>query len=90
MTYTAPGIHKFKDFVAQQPMQTPCPCCFDTHVIPDYDDEESLQPPDRIQPLTLDIQPQFPLQQSGPFTTTQEQREKTLAMTTKVDLTPLQ
>ena len=90
MTHTAPGIHKFKDFVAQQAIETPCPCCFDTHVIPDDDDEASFQPPDPIQPQTLEIQPQFPLQQSGSPTTTQEQREKTITTTTQVDFTPLQ
>ena len=90
MTHTAPGIHKFKDFVAQQTIQTPCPCCFDTHVIPDDDDKASLQPPDPIQPQTLEIQQQFPLQQSGPTTLTLEQREKTLTITTQVDFTPLE
>ena len=40
--HTAPGIHKFKEFVAQQAVQIPCPCCFETHVIPDDDDEVSL------------------------------------------------
>ena len=90
MTHTAPGIHKFKDFVAQQAVQTPCPCCFDTHVIPVDDDEASLQPPDPIQPQTQEIQPQFPLQQIGPPSTTQEQGGNTLTMTTQVDFTPLQ
>ena len=81
MTHTAPGINKFKDFMAQQAIQTLCPCCFDTHVIPD-DDEESLQLPDPIQPQTQEIQPQFPLQQIGPSTTTQDQIEKTIPTTT--------
>ena len=90
MTHTAPGIHKFKDFVAQQAIQTPCPCCFDTHIIPDDDDEALLQPPDPIQPQTLEIQPQFPVQQSGPTITTQEPKEKALTTTTQVDFTPLQ
>ena len=90
MTHTAPGIHKFKDFVAQQAVQTPCPCCFDTHILPDDDDEASLQPPDPIQPQTQEIQPQFPLQQIGPPTMTQEQGGKTLTTTTQVDFTPLQ
>ena len=90
MTDTAPGIHKFKDFVAQQAIQTPCPCCFNTHVIPDDKDKESLQPPDPIQPQTQEIQPQFLLQQIGPSTTTQDQNEKTLPTTTQVDFTPLQ
>ena len=89
MTHTAPGIHKFKDFLAQQAIQTPGPCCFDTHVIPDDDDEESLQPPDLIQPQTQEIQPQFPLQQSGPSTTPQEQLEKTMPTTTQIDFAPL-
>ena len=90
ITHTSPGIHKFKDFVAQQAVQTLCPCWFDTHDIPDDDDKASLQPSDPIQPQTHKIQPQFPLQQVGPPTTTQEQREKTLTMTTQVDFTPLQ
>ena len=88
-THTAPGIHKFKDFMAQQAIQTPCPCCFDTHVIPD-DDKESLQLPDPIQPQTQEIQPLFPLQQIWPSTTTQDQIEETIPTTTQVDLTPLQ
>ena len=90
MTHTAPGIKKFKDFIAQQAVQTPCPCCFNTHVIPDDDDEASLEPPNPIQPNTQEIQPQFPLQQIGPPRTTQEQGAKTLTMTTQVDFTPLQ
>ena len=90
MTHTTLGIHKFKEFVAQEAVQTPCPCCFDTHVIPDDDNEALLQPPDPIQPQTQEIQPQFPLQQIGPPTTTQEQGEKTLTMTTQVDFTPHQ
>ena len=90
MTHTAPGIHKFKDFVAQQAVQTPCPCCFDTHIIPDDDDKASLQPLDPIQPKTQEIQPQFPLQQIGPPTMTQEQGATTLTTTTQVDFTPLQ
>ena len=61
MTHTTPGIHKFKDFVAQQAVQTPCSCCFDTHVIPNDDNKALLQPPDPIQPQTQEIQPQFPL-----------------------------
>ena len=90
VTHTAPGIHKFKEFVAQQAVQTPCPCCFETHVIPDDDDEVSLQPPDPIQPQTQEIQPQFPLQQSGPPTTTLAQKENPHTMTTQVDFAPLQ
>ena len=90
MMHTTPGIHKFKDFIAQQAVQTPHPCCFDTHVIPDEDDEASLQPPDPIQPQIQEIPPQFPLQQIGPPTTTEGQKEKTLPMTTQVDFTPLQ
>ena len=49
MTHTAPGIHKFQDFIPQQAIQTPFPCCFDTHIIPDNDDDVLLQPPDPIQ-----------------------------------------
>ena len=49
MTHTTPGIHKFKEFITQQVIQTPCPCCFDTHIIPD-DDDISLQPLDPIDP----------------------------------------
>ena len=90
MTHTAPGIHKFKYFVAQQAVQTPCPCCFDTHIILDDDDEASLQPLDPIQQKNTEIQPQFPLQQIGPPPTTQEQGAKTLPTTTQVDFTPLQ
>ena len=90
MTHTAPGIHKFKDFIAQQAVLTLCPCCFDTHVIPDDDDEASLQPSDPIQPQTQEIQPQFPLQQIGAPTMTQEQGGNTLTTTTQVDFTPLQ
>ena len=89
MTHTAPGIHKFKDFLAQQAILTPGPCCFDTHVIPDDDDKESLQPPDPIQPKTQEIQPQFPLQQIGPSTTTQDQIEKTIPTATQIDFAPL-
>ena len=89
MTHTAPGIHTFKDFMEQQAIQTPFSCCFDTPVIPD-DDEESLQPPDPIQPQTQEIQPQFPLQQIGPSTTTQGHTENTIPTTTQVDFTPLQ
>ena len=90
MTHTAPGIHKFREFVAQQAVQTPCPCCFETHIIPDDDDKASLQPPDPIQTQTQEIQPQFPLQQIGPPTTTQEQKKNSLTTTTQVDFTPLQ
>ena len=49
MTHTTPGIHKFKEFITQQVIQTSCPCCFDTHIIPD-DDDISLQPLDPIDP----------------------------------------
>ena len=70
VTHTAPGIHKFKEFVAQQAVETTRPCCFETHVIPDDDDEVSLQPPDPIHPHTQEIRPQFPVQQSGPPITT--------------------
>ena len=90
MTHTALGIHKFKDFVTQQAIQTPRSCCFDTHIIPDDDDKVSLQPPDPIQPNIQETQPQFPLQQIGPPSTTQEQGSKTLPMTTQVNFTPLQ
>ena len=90
MTHTAPGIYKFKEFVVQQAVQTLCPCCFETHVIPDDDDEASLQPPDPIQPQTQEIQPQFPLQQIGPPTMTQEQKKNSLTTTTQVDFAPLQ
>ena len=89
-THTAPGIHKFREFVAQQAVQTPCPCCFETHVIPDDDDEVLLQPPDPIQPQTQDIQPQYPLQQIGLPTPTQVQMENPITMTTQVDFAPLQ
>ena len=90
VTHTAPGIHKFKEFVAQQAVQTPCPCCFETHVIPDDDDEGSLQPPDPVQPHTQEIQPQFPVQQSGPPITTPAQKEHTSTTITQVDFAPLQ
>ena len=89
MTHTAPGIHKFKDFVTQQEIQMLCPCCFDTHIIPDDNDEVSLQPPDPIQTNIQETQPQFPLQQIGPPSTTPEQGAQTLPMTTQVDFTPL-
>ena len=90
MTHTAPGIHVFKDFMAQQAVQTPCPCCFDTHIIPDDDDEVSLQPPDPIQPNTKEIQPQILLKQIGPPATTPEQGSNTITTTTQVDFTPVQ
>ena len=60
MTHTAPGIYKFQDFIAQQAIQTPCPCCFDTHIIPDDDDEVLLQPPDPIQTHIQEAHPPFP------------------------------
>ena len=56
MTHTAPGIHKLREFVAQQDVQTQCHCCSETHVIPDDDDEVSLRPPDPIQPQTQDVE----------------------------------
>ena len=90
VTHTAPGIHKFIEFVAHQAVQTPCPCCFETHVIPDDDNEVSLQPPDPIQPQTQDIQPQFHLQQIGLPTPTQAQTENSITTTTPVDFAPLQ
>ena len=96
MTHTAPGIHRYTDFLAQQATITPeGPCCFDTHVIPDDDDEGSLQPPDPIQPQMQEIQPQFPLQQMGPLTTTpdpitKDPIEKTLQTMTQLDFAPLQ
>ena len=90
VTHTAPGIHKFKEFVAQQAVQTPCPCCFEMHVIPDDDDEVSLQPPDPIHPHTQEIQPQFPVQQSRPPITTPTQKEKPFTPITQVDFAPLQ
>ena len=90
MTHTAPGIHKFKEFVAQQAVQTPCPCCFETHVIPEDDDKASLQPLDPIQPQTQEVQPQLPLQQIGPPTTTLEPMENAPTTTTQVDFAPLQ
>ena len=86
VTHTAPGIHKFKQFVAQQAGQTPSPCCFETHIIPDDDDEISLQPPDPIHPHTQEIQPQFPVQQSEPPITTPTKEENPV---TQVDFTPL-
>ena len=91
MTHTAPGIHRFTDFLAQQAITTPAgPCCFDTHVIPEDDDEESLQPPDPIQPQTQEIQPQFPLQQMEPLATPQDPSEKTLPTTTQLEFSPIQ
>ena len=96
MTHTAPGIHRYTDFLAQHAITTPDgPCCFDTHVIPDDDDEGSLQPPDPIQPQIQEIQPQFSLQQMGPITTTQDPItkdpiEKTLQTMTQLDFAPLQ
>ena len=76
--------------MAHQAVQTRCPCCFETHVIHDDDDEVSLQPPDPVQPQTQEIQPQFPLQQSRPPMTTKEQKENPLTTTTQVDFAPLQ
>ena len=70
MTHIKPGIHKFKEFIMQQVIQTPCPCCFDTHIIPD-DDDISLQPLDPIDP---DDQEQPP-----PFLLQQQQQEQPLA-----------
>ena len=55
MTHSALGIHKCQEFITQQVIQTPCPCCFDTHIIPDDDDEVSLQPPDPIQTNIQDM-----------------------------------
>ena len=96
MTHTAPGIHRYTDFLAQQATITQeGPYCFDTHIIPDDDDEESLQPPDPIQQQMPEIQPQFPLQQMGPLTTTldpitKDPIEKTLQTMTQLDFAPLQ
>ena len=96
MTHTAPGIHRYTDFLAQQATITPeGPYCFDTHIIPDDDDEESLQPPDPIQPQMPEIQPQFPLQQMGPLTPTpdpitKDPIKKTLQTMTQLDFAPLQ
>ena len=96
MTHTSPGIHRYTDFLAQQATITQeGPYCFDTHIIPDDDDEESLQPPDPIQPQMPEIQPQFPLQQMGPLTTTpdpitKDPIEKTLQTMTQLDFAPLQ
>ena len=59
MTHTALGIHKFQDFITQQAIQTPCPCCFETHIIPDDDDDVSLQPPDPIQTHIQEAPPPF-------------------------------
>ena len=89
MTHTAPGIHKFQDFIVQQAVQTPCPCCFDTHIIPD-DDDVSLQPPDPIHTHIQEAPPPFPLQQQEQPSTMPEQGSPTLPMTTQVDFTPLQ
>ena len=89
MTHTAPGIHKFQDFVAQQAIQIPCPCCFDTHIIPDADDEVLLQPPDPIQTHMQEAPPPFRLQLEQP-STTPEQGTTTLPTTTHVNLAPLQ
>ena len=64
MTHTALGIHKFQDFIAQQAIQTTCPCCFDIHIIPDDDDDDvSLQLPDPIQTHIQETPPPFSLQQ---------------------------
>ena len=90
MTHTAPGIHKFQDFIAQQVIQTPCPCCFDTHIIPDDDDDVSLQPPDPIQTNIQETPPPFPLQHQQQPSTMPEQGSTTLPTTTQVDFTPLQ
>ena len=90
MTHTALGIHKFQDFIAQQAIQTPCPCCFDTHIIPDDDDDVSLQPPDPIQTHIQEAPPPFPLQQQEQPSTMPEQGSMTLPMTTQVHFTPLQ
>ena len=89
MTHTALGIHKFQDFIAQQVIQTPCPCCFNTHIIPDDDDEVSLQPLDPIQTHMQETPPPFPLQLEQP-STKPEQGPMTLPTTTQVDFTPLQ
>ena len=62
MTHTTLGIHKFKEFITQQLIQTPCPCCFDTHIILD-DDDISLQPLDPIDPDDQEQPPPFLLQQ---------------------------
>ena len=90
MTHTAPGIHKFQDFIAQQAIQTPCPCFFDTHIIPDDDDDVLLQPPDPIQTHIQETPPLFPLQQQEQPSTMPEQGSTTVATTTQVDFTPLQ
>ena len=90
MTHTAPGIHKCQEFITQQVIQTPCPCCFDTHIIPDDDDEVSLQPPDPIQTNIQETPPPFPLQQQEQPSAMSEQESTTLPTTTQVDFTPLQ
>ena len=90
MTHTAPGIHKFQDFITQQAIQTPCPCCFDTHIIPDDDDDVLLQPPDPIQTNIQETPPPFPLQQQEQPSAMPEQGSTTLPTTTQVNLTPLQ
>ena len=61
MTHTTLGIHKFKEFTAQQVIQTPCPCHFDTNIIPDNDDI-LLQQPDPIDHDDQEQPPPFPLQ----------------------------
>ena len=90
MTHTAPGIHKFQEFVTQQAIQTPCPSSFDTHIIPDDDDEVLLQPLNPIQTNIQETHPPFPLQQQEQPSAMSEQGSMTLPTTTQVNLTPLQ
>ena len=71
-------------------IQAPCPCCFDTHIIPDDDDDVSLQPLDPIQTNIQETPPPFPLQQQEQPSATPEQGSTTLPTTTHVDFTPLQ
>ena len=41
ITTTVPGIQAFPAFLAHQTNTTPSPCCFNTHVIPENDNEAS-------------------------------------------------
>ena len=41
ITTTVPGIQAFSAFLAHQTITTPSPCCFNTHVIPENDNEAS-------------------------------------------------
>ena len=62
ITTTTLGISTFNVFVAQQMEQSPCPCCFETHIKPD-DGEDLFQDLDPVDSLLNEEPPTFTLQQ---------------------------